>query len=269
VRALLTRLDASPEVRIREGELREMGLDPGRVRRQFLQDYGMTFQAYCRARRLGKAFESIRGGTALDEAVFDSGFDSHSGFRAAFARIFGTSPGQAREGDCIRLSWVQTPMGPMVAGAVDAGLCLLEFTERRMLEAQFDTLRQRFEMALVPGETPHLEQARGELGEYFAGKRREFTVPLAYPGTAFERAVWGRLLAIPYGETRSYEELARAVGRPGASRAVGTANGRNRIAIVIPCHRVVNKNGELGGYGGGLWRKRLLLELEKSGGAPE
>jgi O-6-methylguanine DNA methyltransferase len=78
--------------------------------------------------------------------------------------------------------------------------------------------------------------------------------------------VWTHLLEIPYGETRSYEELARAVARPGASRAVGTANGRNRIAILIPCHRVVNKNGDLGGYGGGLWRKRLLLELEKSAG---
>jgi O-6-methylguanine DNA methyltransferase len=121
-------------------------------------------------------------------------------------------------------------------------------------------------MALVPGETAHLEQLRAELGEYFARTRREFTVPLAYPGTAFEREVWTRLLGIPYGETRSYEELARAVGRPGASRAVGTANGRNRIAILIPCHRVVNKNGELGGYGGGLWRKRLLLELEKPAG---
>jgi AraC family transcriptional regulator of adaptative response/methylated-DNA-[protein]-cysteine methyltransferase len=241
-----------------------MGLDPGRVRRQFLHDYGMTFQAYSRARRLGKAFESIRGGKALDQTVFDSGFDSHSGFRTAFARVFGTPPGQVRGGECIRLSWVQTPMGPMVAGAVDAGICLLEFTERRMLETQFDILRRRFHLPMVPGESAHLEQLRTELGEYFDGTRREFTVPLDFPGTAFEREVWTLLLGIPYGETRSYEELARAVGRPGASRAVGTANGRNRIAILIPCHRVVNKNGELGGYGGGLWRKRLLLELEKS-----
>jgi AraC family transcriptional regulator of adaptative response/methylated-DNA-[protein]-cysteine methyltransferase len=264
VRDLLKRTDSSPEVHIREGELREMGLDPGRVRRHFLRDYGMTFQAYCRARRLGKAFESIREGKGLDETVFDSGFDSHSGFRAAFARVFGEAPGHARGSDCIRLSWVETSIGPMVAGAADAGICLLEFTERRMLETQFDTLRRRFQMAIVPGENEHLEQLRAELDEYFAGKRREFTVPLSYPGTPFEREVWTQLLAIPYGETRSYEELARAVGRPAASRAVGTANGRNRIAIVIPCHRVVNKNGELGGYGGGLWRKRLLLELEKS-----
>src|ERR1035437_1060982 len=120
-RELLARLDASTDVRIRQAELRAMGLDPGRVRRQFLRDYGMTFQAYCRARRLGKAFESIRGGKALDETVFDSGFDSHSGFRSAFARVFGAPPGQVRGGDCIRLCWVPTPMGPMVAGAADAG----------------------------------------------------------------------------------------------------------------------------------------------------
>jgi len=267
VRDLLARLDSSADVRIRQGELRAMGLDPGRVRRQFLRDYGMTFNAFCRARRLGKAFESIREGKSLDETVFDSGFDSHSGFRTAFARVFGTAPGQAREGECIRLSWVQTPMGPMVAGAVDAGICLLEFTERRMLEAQFDTLRRRFQAAMVPGETAHLEQLRIELGEYFAGARRTFSVPLTYPGTPFERDVWDCLLKIPFGETRSYEDLARTVGRPGASRAVGSANGRNRIAILIPCHRVVTKSGELGGYGGGLWRKRLLLELEKDAAA--
>lgn len=267
VRELLARIEDSPDARIREGDLRAMKLDPGRVRRHFLRDYGMTFHAYCRARRLGQAFESIRGGKPLDQAVFDSGFDSHSGFRSAFARIFGAPPGQSRGGDCIRLSWIQTPMGPMVAGAVDAGICLLEFSERRMLETQFDTLRRRFQLPIVPGETPHLDQLRTQLDEYFAGSRREFTVPLAYPGTEFEREVWDFLVGIPFGETRSYEELARALGRPGASRAVGTANGRNRIAILIPCHRVLNKNGDLGGYGGGLWRKRLLLDLERSAAA--
>jgi AraC family transcriptional regulator of adaptative response/methylated-DNA-[protein]-cysteine methyltransferase len=90
-------------------------------------------------------------------------------------------------------------------------------------------------------------------------------VPLVYPGTEFEQRVWNQLLAIPYSETRSYQDLARTLGQPGASRAVGRANGMNRIAILIPCHRVVNHNGELGGYGGGLWRKRTLLELEKGG----
>jgi AraC family transcriptional regulator, regulatory protein of adaptative response / methylated-DNA-[protein]-cysteine methyltransferase len=114
----------------------------------------------------------------------------------------------------------------------------------------------------VPGEHRHLTQLRIELAEYFRGARTTFTLPLAYPGSEFQRAVWTALLDIPYGQTCSYDELAKLVGRPGACRAVGTTNGKNRIAILIPCHRVVNKNGQLGGYGGGLWRKQSLLELE-------
>ena len=102
-----------------------------------------------------------------------------------------------------------------------------------------------------------------ELADYFAGARTTFDVPIVYPGTAFQQAVWEQLLRIPYGETRSYEDIAVAVGRPSAQRAVGMANGKNRIAIVIPCHRVVNKGGRLGGYGGGLWRKQFLLDLER------
>jgi AraC family transcriptional regulator of adaptative response/methylated-DNA-[protein]-cysteine methyltransferase len=153
----------------------------------------------------------------------------------------------------------------MVAGAAAAGICLLEFSDRRMLEAQFDRIRRRFPVPIIPGDNDHLKQLRTELNEYFAGQRREFTVPLLYPGTAFERKVWGQLLQIPCGDTRSYQDIARVLDQPGASRAVGRANGMNRIAILIPCHRVVNQNGELGGYGGGLWRKRILLELERTG----
>jgi AraC family transcriptional regulator, regulatory protein of adaptative response / methylated-DNA-[protein]-cysteine methyltransferase len=115
---------------------------------------------------------------------------------------------------------------------------------------------------LVPGDHRHLRQLKIELAEYFRGARKTFTLPLAYPGSAFQRMVWTALLDIPYGQTCSYDDLARAVGRPGACRAVGTTNGKNRIAILIPCHRVVNKNGQLGGYGGGLWRKQRLLEIE-------
>ena len=265
VRGLLDRLENDPAPRITEADLRDLGLEPARVRRYFLHEYGMTFQAYCRALRLGKAFERIKNGGALDDAVFDSGFDSHSGFRAAFERLFGKPPGQMRDTDCIRLSWVDTPIGPMVAGATDRGICLLEFTERRMLEAQFATIRRRFDLPLLPGESDFLRQLRAQLGDYFSGARHEFTVPLVYPGTPFEQEVWTELLRIPYGETRSYEELARTLGRPGASRAVGRANGMNRIAIVIPCHRVVNKDRNLCGYGGGLWRKRILLDLERTG----
>ena len=158
---------------------------------------------------------------------------------------------------------MQSPLGPLIAGATHEEVCLLEFTDRRMLETQFKTLQKHFGCALVPGQNNHLQHLQAELAQYFAGTRHQFTVPLVYPGTPFQQQVWDALRQIPFGETRSYEDLARQMGRPNAQRAVGSANGSNRIAIVIPCHRLINKNGELGGYGGGLWRKRLLLSLEQ------
>lgn len=212
---------------------------------------------------MSQALLHIRDGHPLDEVALGQGYDSHSGFRDAFLRTFGQPPGQSRDADCIFISWVESPLGPLVLGATAAGVCLLEFTDRRMIEAQFTTLRKRFTCAIVPGTNRHLEKAQKELTGYFEGTTTEFTVPLVYPGTPFQQKVWRGLLAIPYGETCSYEDLAIAVGAPGAQRAVGHANGLNRIGIIIPCHRVVNKGGKLGGYGGGLWRKQYLLDLEK------
>jgi len=267
---LVARLDGPGEERIRDADLRGMGLDPARVRRHFQRSYGMTFQAFARARRLGGALDELRRGADLDDVVFDHGYESHSGFRDAFAKAFGAPPGRVRTrvsaAACVRLAWMETPLGPMVAGGVDAGICFLEFTDRRAIEAQLRTLRRRFGPAVVPGENGHLAALRAQLAEYFAGRRRVFEVPLVAPGTPFQERVWAELRRIPYGETRSYEALARAVGAPGAVRAAGTANGANRIAILIPCHRVVNKNGRLGGYGGGLRRKELLLSLESGAG---
>jgi AraC family transcriptional regulator of adaptative response/methylated-DNA-[protein]-cysteine methyltransferase len=133
-----------------------------------------------------------------------------------------------------------------------------------MLETQMASIRKHFRLPLVPGSNAHLDQLRAELARYFDGALREFQVPLVYPGTPFQQRVWRELLLIPYGETRSYQDMARALGDANAVRAVGRANGQNRIAIVIPCHRVVNKGGALGGYGGGLRRKQYLLDLERS-----
>jgi AraC family transcriptional regulator of adaptative response/methylated-DNA-[protein]-cysteine methyltransferase len=139
---------------------------------------------------------------------------------------------------------------------------MVEFSDRRMLEYQVRVLKKYFGDSIVPGRNKYIEQVEDELKEYFAGNLRSFKVPLIYPGTDFQRKVWNELRKIPYGSTISYEELARRIGIKKASRAVGTANGMNRIAIIIPCHRVVNKDGKLGGYGGGVWRKKRLLELE-------
>lgn len=260
---LLAEMERDPALRLKDDDLRARGLDPASVRRFFLKRYGQTFHAYTRARRLGKAFAAIQNGAGLDDVALGYGYESHSGFREAFSRLFGQAPGQSRNAAQIVVDWLDTPLGPVVAGATDGGICLLEFTDRSILDAQFATLQERFGLPIVPGNNPHLAHLRDELARYFAGDLDCFSVPVVYPGTPFQGRVWDGLLTIPYGETRSYAELAEEIGEPGAARAVGHANSLNRIAIVIPCHRVVNKGGKLGGYGGGLWRKQLLLDLER------
>jgi len=259
---LLSAIDDKPTERYPDAYLRSVGVEPARARRFFLKNYGMTFQAYCRGRRLGKSFEQIRLGADLDDVALGNGYNSHSGFREAFSKTFGKAPGRSRSSDCIVTTWIESPIGPLIAAATSEGVCLLEFSERRMLERQFTALRQLFKKAVIPGKNEHLMLLESELKSYFEGELKEFTVSLVYPSTPFQKKVWDQLLKIPYGSTTSYEAIAKRIGSPDACRAVGTANGQNRIAIVIPCHRVVNKSGDLGGYGGGLWRKRKLLDLE-------
>lgn len=267
VERLLAEVDRNPDRRYSDAVLRGMHVDPARARRWFRGTHGMTFQAYCRSRRLGRALGQIRSGAPLDDVALGSGFESHSGFRDAFTRAFGGPPGSLRRTEALIAGWIETPLGPLVAVADGKHLVLLEFTERRMLEAQFATLRRLFRKAVVPGENAVLRRLRLELGEYFRGRRKEFTVPVEYPGSPFQKKVWNELRRVPYGATIAYEDLARRVRSPRAARAVGRSNGLNRIAILIPCHRVLNKGGGLGGYGGGLWRKQALLELERGGPA--
>jgi AraC family transcriptional regulator of adaptative response/methylated-DNA-[protein]-cysteine methyltransferase len=267
VASLLAKAD-SDDARLKAADLRVLGVEPARARRWFQEHYGMSFAAFCRARRLQRAYTQLRNGAELDDVILGHGYDSHSGFREAFGKFFGAPPGRSRGGDCLVTAMIESPLGPLIAAATSEGVCLLEFTDRRMLEEQLATLGRQFRLPLAPGRNRHLDQLRDELRRYFAGELRVFAVPLAAPGTPFQERAWSELRRIPYGETVSYSELARRVGCPGAQRAVGTANGLNRICIVIPCHRVVNAGGELGGYGGGLWRKRLLLELEREHKSP-
>ena len=151
----------------------------------------------------------------------------------------------------------------MVAVASEQGLSLLEFGDRRMLESEFTDLQKRLDAVLLPGKNEFTEAAVQQILEYFAGTRKTFSVPLHAPGTEFQQRVWEALRQIPFGEIRSYGEIATAIGEPKAVRAVGTANGMNRIAIIIPCHRVIGADGALTGYGGGLWRKDWLLQHER------
>lgn len=264
IERLRTEVEKAPGGRITEKELRALAIDPSTARRQFMRHYGMTFQAYHRARRMGLALRNVRNGSAIEDARLDSGFDSASGFREAFARLFGQPPTTAaREKGCLSVERIETPLGAMIAAADDAGLRLLEFADRRALDSEIAFLRARLRSAFVPGEHRHLAQVRQELAGYFSGKRLTFSVPIAPVGSVFQLRTWELLRSIPPGETRSYSWMAESMQLPAARRAVGRANGTNMLSIIIPCHRVIRADGTLCGYGGGLWRKKWLLEHER------
>ncbi len=295
---LMERVEAKPDNRLADADLRDMEIDPATARRFFQSQFGMTFQGFQRAHRLGRALALIRAGESATAAALNTGFESSSGFRDAFTRLFGCPPSQADEVNCLTARWIDTPIGAMLAIADEAQLVLLEFVDRRALETEINWLRKHFRATIVPGKNAVLEQIEHEMAQYFGNQnsggtgvspvesngvhRRNgfdedvchcstssalisnptFTVPFPLEGTDFQTNVWRELLQIPHGETRSYSDIARAVGKPNAVRAVGTANGANRLAIVIPCHRVVRSDGSLCGYGGGRWRKEWLLDHE-------
>jgi len=158
---------------------------------------------------------------------------------------------------------IETPLGEMVAGATEEGVCLLEFADRRMLPAEYKDIIKLLNTTMEDGENKHLKALKKQLKEYFDGKRKEFTVPLITPGTEFQKDVWKELQNIQFGSTRSYQEQAISLNRPDSVRAVANANGMNRISILIPCHRVIGSDGHLTGYSGGLKRKKWLLDHEK------
>lgn len=249
---------------LRDRDLVAMGIDPSTARRQFQKYFGMSFHAYQRARRMGSALAAVRNGTDILETQLAHGFESPSGFREAFARLFGTAPSKANGVQCLLARWIDTPLGAILALANDDGLYVFDWVDRRGLEREIVRLRQRTKFAIVPGDHPVLDQAEREIGEYFAGTRTVFTLPFAPRGTEFQRRVWEALLQIPPGETRSYADIARSIGQPKAVRAVARANGDNFRGIIIPCHRVIGSDGSLTGYGGGLARKKWLIEHEQS-----
>lgn len=261
-RALLEEVAAATEPRLGDADLRARGVDPARVRRYFQRTFGVTFHGYQRARRMGEAIAGLRRGASATESALTGGFDSSSGFRDAWHRMFGAAPTRTRRADALVADRVASPLGPLLVVASRRGLALLEFLDRRMLETQIATLRRRFDEPILPGRNAHLERVEDELSRYFRGELRSFEVTLDVPGTPFQESVWRRLREIPCGQITTYAAIARALGRPDATRAVGRANGDNRVAIVIPCHRVVGSDGRLTGYGGGVWRKKRLLELE-------
>lgn len=263
IKQLINELTENPGVKFKDYDLVKRGLEPNHVRRWFVKNHGITFQAYQRMFRINSAFKKIQMGESVTETVFDSGYESLSGFGDSFKAIFGVSPKNSKIKKIIDLKRIETPLGTMYACAVEEGICLLEFTDRKMLETELKSIVKLFNATIIQGNNKHFEMLEKELTEYFEGKRTQFNVPLSTPGSEFQNTVWNELQNIPYGTTKTYKQQAEAINNPNAVRAVANANGMNRISILIPCHRVIGSDGKLTGYGGGLWRKKYLLDLEQ------
>ncbi len=266
VQFLVKAVEDNPEKRWKDKDFKELSIDASTARRQFKRRFGMTFVEYARARRMGLAMKQIRSGEAVIEAQLSTGYESSSGFRDAFSRIMGAAPTLLGQSNILKTSWIDTQLGPMIAIADEEALYLLEFVDRRGLEREIERLRQKTKSAIIPGRTQPITSIESELNQYFDGRLSEFKTPIVMLGSPFQKSVWEELIKIPAGETRSYSEIATAIGKPSAFRAVAQANGANQLSIVIPCHRVINTNGELGGYGGGLTRKKWIISHENQGG---
>jgi AraC family transcriptional regulator of adaptative response/methylated-DNA-[protein]-cysteine methyltransferase len=262
VRKLVEMVEADPIRRWRESDFSSLGLSAKTASRQFQKRFGMTFVQYARARRMGMAMQEIRNGSRVIDAQWQAGYSSASGFRDGFSQIFGTPPVNAGELHDLSSKWLETPLGSMLAIADEDALLLLEFSDRRGLEREIEELRCQEKAVILPRENQILNQAENQINAYFNGDLKKFNLKTRAPGSPFQQTVWLSLQDIPFGETCSYTQLATRLGKPNAARAVGNANGKNRIAIIIPCHRVIRSNGDLGGYGGKKERKQWLLEHE-------
>ena len=259
---LLKALEQEPERRWSEQDVIAVGLDPSTVRRSFKRQFGMTFLEMARQKRLRDGFDSLAGGQKVITAQHEAGFSSASAFRRAFSSLVGCAPGALKDNALLRADWIQTPLGDMIAVSSKSHLHLLEFTTRKALPTELGKLRKDCKGDLGLGRHGPTDQIEKELQAYFEGESDVFETPVDVPGSAFTKSVWDELRRIPAGHTRSYGEIARRLGRPEATRAVARANGANQIAIAIPCHRVIGADGSLTGYGGGLWRKQRLIEIE-------
>lgn len=263
VKALLAALEGDPSRRWSEGDITALGYDLSTVRRAFKRHFGMTFLEMARLARLRAGGAELVGGASVIEAQMEAGYASGSAFRAAFAGWMGLAPGAFVKDAVLKADWIETPMGAMVAVSSEQALHLLEFTERKALPAELAALRRDAKGSLGFGRYAPTDTIAREIADYMNGIRAVFETPLRPLGTPFTQEVWRALRTIPAGQTRSYSQLARAMGRPDATRAVARANGANPIAIAIPCHRVLGADGSLTGYGGGLWRKQKLIALER------
>ena len=235
-----------------------VGYAPHHFQRLFTRALGVSPAAYARALRAKRAEKELARGGRVTDAIYDSGHNGPASFYADARERLGMTPSAWRDGgrgETIRYVVTDSALGPLLIAATSKGICRMTFAEdERALRRRFPNAEIRPDDGTI---APWVEQALAEIDHPTA-----HDLPLDVRGTAFQEKVWQELRRIPLGQTRSYAEIAAAIGEPGAVRAVGTANGSNPVAVLVPCHRVIRSDGSLGGYGGGLPNKRKLLAAE-------
>lgn len=249
---------AHPKQKISDYTLRQNDIKPETLRSWFKQKYDMTFHTYQRMYRINMAYIELKKGKHHSNIELKKK-DSLYGFSYTYPK----ASKKKKEKAVILINRITTPLGSMFVAATDKGLCLLEFVDRRMLETEFKDLQSLLNANILIGKNEIIKQTTKEINEYFNGQRQQFEVPIDSPGTAFQNLVWEQLRKIPFGTTLSYQQQAEKIDKPKAVRALASANGYNRISIIVPCHRLIGKDGQLKGYGGGLERKAYLLAHEK------
>ncbi|WP_321476077.1 methylated-DNA--[protein]-cysteine S-methyltransferase [uncultured Paludibaculum sp.] len=248
---------------------RQAGLSPFHFLRRFKAFTGLTPKQFLDGCRLDALKGHLRGGGSVTDAIYEAGFGSSSRVYEKVDTRLGMTPKQYRAGgQQVSISYVseKTPVGLMMMGATDRGLCFVQFGESE--DELTEMLRKEYPKAqLAPMVDPYPEQFRAwmqALAAHLAGEQPSLQLPVDLRATAFQWKVWRYLQNIPYAEVQSYSEVAQGIGQPTAARAVARACATNRVAIVIPCHRVIRGTGELGGYRWGLDRKRALLDGERA-----
>lgn len=252
----------NPFEKITDFKLKSHGLKPEKIRRWFKKYHGVTFHAYQRMVRINLAFSSLKKGENITGSAFDTSYESLSGFGYTFKNIIGSSPQKSKEKNIILINRLNTPLGNMFVCSTEKGICLLEFSDRKMLENELKDLKKEQNGVFLVGENNHIKQLKKELKEYFDGKCKSFNIELDIKTSDFQDKFQDILRKIPYGKTTTYQDFAENLNK--SLSEIKTANGKNKIAIVIPCHRVIDKSGNLTGYSGGLERKEWLLRHEKS-----
>lgn len=263
VKEIIEELQQNPQYKVTDEDLKTRGIEPHTIRRWFKANYQMTFHSFQRLLRMNYAFNDIKKGKSITHSAFDNGYESLSGFNESYRTIFGVSASKSIDKSVVNVERFSSPIGSLIACASDRGICFLGFVGQENSEKHFKNIQQDLNAIILPGKNRHLSQLKKELEAYFEGKRKEFSVPLHFIGTAFRKEVWEGLQSIPYGKTVTYKEQAVAMNNPKAIRAIAAANGANKISIVVPCHRVIGSNGKLTGYAGGLPKKKWLLAFEQ------